>query len=161
MTLIDLQNVSKTFVGEPIFRDISWQINSGRKIGLIGANGCGKTTLFRIIAGELRPETGQVFRAKNLRVGFLRQEIRLEGELTLLDEMLKPFAELMATHQELIRLEEAMAQSRQEHDQGRLTNIMERYSQLRETYERSEGYTYETKIKTVLYKVLVSTTGDM
>jgi ATP-binding cassette subfamily F protein 3 len=150
MTLVDLQNVAKTFSGEPVFQDISWQINSGRKIGLIGANGCGKTTLFRIIAAELRPERGEVFRAKNLRVGFLRQEIQLEGELSLFDEMLKPFQDLLATHRELQELERIMATSREGHGQGHLAEILHRYSELREKYERSGGYTYESEIKSVL-----------
>jgi ATP-binding cassette subfamily F protein 3 len=151
MTLIDLQNVTKSFGERPVFQDISWQINSGRKIGLIGSNGTGKTTLFRIIAGELKPEKGQVHRAKGLRVGFLRQEIRLEGRLTLFDEMLKPFADLLATHQELHELEQAMGEFREGHSQRRLSDILHRYSQLRERYEHSGGYTYESEIKRVLF----------
>ncbi|MCK4597461.1 ABC-F family ATP-binding cassette domain-containing protein, partial [bacterium] len=151
MTLIDLQNVAKFFGEDPVFGNVSWQINSGRKIGLIGSNGTGKTTLFRIIAGELRQEKGQVFRAKALRVGFLRQEIQLEGELTLFDEMLKPFADLLATHEELVRLEQAMAESPEGHGQRQLSDILHRYSELRESYERSGGYTYESKIKSTLF----------
>ena len=79
MTLIDLQNVAKFFGEDPVFRNVSWQINSGRKIGLIGSNGTGKTTLFRIISGELRPNKGEVFQAKSLGIGFLRQEAKLTG----------------------------------------------------------------------------------
>lgn len=151
MTLVDLQNITKSFGETPVFQDISWQINSGRKIGLIGPNGTGKTTLFRIIAGELRPEKGLVVRAKGLRIGFLRQEIRLEGQSTLFDEMLKPFAELLATHRELLELEQAMGESREGHGQRRLSDILHRYSELREHYEHSGGYTYESEIKRVLF----------
>ena len=151
MTLIDLQNVTKSYSGEPVFRDISWQINSGRKIGLIGANGCGKTTLFRLIAGELTPDRGQIFRAKNLKIGFLRQEIRLQGELTLFDEMLKSFSDLLAVHREMEELEAAMAASAKEHSEERLSGIMRRYSALRDRYEHSGGYTYESEIKSVLF----------
>jgi len=151
MTLIDLQNVTKSYSGEPVFRDISWQINSGRKIGLIGPNGCGKTTLFRLIAGELTPDRGQIFRAKDLKIGFLRQEIRLRGELTLFDEMLRSFSDLLAMHREMEELEAAMAVSREDHGEERLSSIMHRYSTLRERYEHSGGYTYESRIKSVLY----------
>ncbi len=151
MTLVDLQNVSKSFAEDPVFENISWQINSGRKIGLIGSNGTGKTTLFRIIAGELKPEKGQVFRSRGLRIGFLRQEVRLEGELSLFDQMLKPFAELLTVHRELLELERGMAESREGHSQRRLSDILHRYSKLREHYEHSGGYTYESKIKSVLF----------
>ncbi len=151
MTLIDLQNVAKFFGEDAVFRNISWQINSGRKIGLIGSNGTGKTTLFRIISGELRPDKGVVFQTKGLGIGFLRQEVKLTGELTLFDEMLKPFADLLATHEELVRLEQAMAESPEEHGQRQLSDILHRYSELRESYERSGGYTYESEIKSTLF----------
>ena len=151
MTLIDLQNVTKSYSGDPVFRNISWQINSGRKIGLIGANGCGKTTLFRLIAGELSPDGGQLFRARGLKIGLLRQEIGLRGELTLLDEMLRSFSDLLAIHRELEELEAAMAASREDHGGDRLTDILHRYSELRDRYEHSGGYTYESDIKSVLY----------
>jgi ATP-binding cassette subfamily F protein 3 len=151
MTLVDLQNVSKAFSGDTIFRNVSWQINSGRKIGLIGANGCGKTTLFRIIAGELPPDQGQIFRSRGLKIGFLRQEVRLEGELTLFDEMLQPFSELLCAHRDLAQLEETMAQFQEGHGQGHLADVLHRYSELREKYDHSGGYTYESEIKSVLY----------
>jgi ATP-binding cassette subfamily F protein 3 len=151
MTLIDLQNVSKSFSGAPVFQDISWQINSGRKIGLIGANGCGKTTLFRLISGELPSDRGQIFRARGTKIGFLRQEVRLEGQLALFDEMLKSYSDLLAIHRELEELEAAMAASREDHGEERLTDIMHRYSELRDRYEHFGGYTYESEIKSVLY----------
>ncbi len=151
MTLIDLQNVTKSYSGDPVFRNISWQINSGRKIGLIGANGCGKTTLFRLIAGELSPDGGQLFRARGLKIGFLRQEIGLRGELTLLDEMLRSFSDLLAIHRELEQLEAVMAASREDHGSDRLSDILHRYSELRDRYEHSGGYTYESDIKSVLF----------
>jgi ATP-binding cassette subfamily F protein 3 len=151
MTLIDLQNVSKSYTGDPVFEDICWQINSGRKIGLIGANGCGKTTLFRLIAGELSPDKGQIFRAKNLKIGFLRQEIQLRGESTLFDEMLTSFSDLMAIRREMEELEMAMAAFREDHGEQHLTDIMHRYSALRDRYEHLGGYTYESQIKSVLF----------
>jgi len=151
MTLIDLQNVSKSFGDGPVLQEVSWQINSGRKIGLIGSNGTGKTTLFRIIAGDLRPDGGQVFRAKGLRIGFLRQDVQLSSELKLFDQLLKPFQDLLATYRELQGLEQAMSDSREHHGQCRLTDILHRYSELRDSYERSGGYTYESDIKSVLF----------
>jgi ATP-binding cassette subfamily F protein 3 len=151
MTLVDLQNVTKSFGNGPVFQDVSWQVNSSGKIGLIGANGTGKTTLFRIIAGELTPDEGRVYRAKGLRIGFLRQEIQLSSELTLFDEMLKPFADLLATHRKLEELQRAMANTRQGRGQHRLSEILHRYSQLHEAYEHSGGYTYELEIRSVLF----------
>jgi ATP-binding cassette subfamily F protein 3 len=151
MTLIDLQNVTTSYSGDPVFEEICWQINPGRKIGLIGPNGCGKTTLFRLIAGELTPDRGQVFRAKGLKIGFLRQEIQLRGELSLFDEMLTSFSDLLAMHREMEKLETAMASHGEDHGKERLGEIMHRYSALRDRYEHSGGYTYESEIKSVLF----------
>lgn len=151
MILVDLQNVTKSFGEGPVLQEVSWQINSGRKIGLIGSNGTGKTTLFRIISGELRPDGGQVFGAKELRIGFLRQDVQLGSERTLFDELLKPFQDLLATYGELQKLEHVMSDCRERHGQCRLADILHRYSELRDSYERSGGYTYESEIKSVLF----------
>ena len=151
MTLVDLQNVTTSYSGDPVFGEVCWQINSGRKIGLIGANGCGKTTLFRLIAGELTPDRGQIFRARGLKIGFLRQENRLQGDLTLLDEMLRSFSDLLAVHREMEELEATMAASSEEQGGAGLEEIMRRYSALRDRYEHSGGYTFESEIKSVLF----------
>ena len=128
-----------------VLSDISWQIEEGRKIGLLGSNGAGKTTLFRIITGELETDKGEVIRSKHLKLGFLRQEYQLEDELTLFDEMLKPFSELLKLHDQLRELEHKMSSV---DDPGRL---LELYGKLQSEYENQGGYGFEHKIERVLY----------
>jgi ATP-binding cassette subfamily F protein 3 len=145
MTLVSLKNVSKSYGADLVLEDISWQIEEGRKIGLLGSNGAGKTTLFRTITGELHPDRGEVVRPRKLRLAFLRQEYQLEDDLTLFDEMLKPFSELLKLHDELQSLEEEMSSA----DDPR--RLLERYGKLQLEYENKGGYSYENKIETVLY----------
>jgi ATP-binding cassette subfamily F protein 3 len=145
MTLVSLKNVSKSYGADLVLSDISWQIEEGRKIGLLGSNGAGKTTLFRTITGELNPDRGEVVRPRKLRLAFLRQEYQLQDELTLFDEMLKPFSELLKLHDELRNLEKEMSSAKDPR------KLLERYGKLQVEYENKGGYSYENKIETVLY----------
>jgi ATP-binding cassette subfamily F protein 3 len=145
MTLLNLKSISKSYGTNLVLKDITWQIEEGRKIGLLGSNGAGKTTLFGVITGELEPDRGEVVRAKHLKIGFLRQEYQLEDDLTLFDEMLKPFSELLELHDDLHKLEQEMSSAR---DSRKLLNA---YGRLQLEYENKGGYNYENKIETVLY----------
>ncbi len=145
MTLVSINNISKAYGTDLVLKDISWQIEEGRKIGLLGSNGVGKTTLFRIITGDLDIDKGGVTRSRKLKIGFLPQECELEDDLTLFDEMLKPFSDLLQLHDELRNLEEEMSSART------LDKLMKRYGELQVAYENNGGYTYENKIETVLY----------
>lgn len=145
MTLVSLNNISKSYGSNLVLRDITWQIEEGRRIGLLGANGVGKTTLFKIIGGELEIDKGSIIRSKNLKIGFLRQEYELEDDLTLFDEMLKPFSDLLKLHDELRRLEKEMSSGKN------LDKLMRQYGEKQLEYENRGGYTYENKIETVLY----------
>lgn len=105
----------------------------------------GKTTLFRIINGELEIDKGSITRSKNLKIGFLRQEYELTDDLTLFDEMLKPFSDLLELHDELRKLEKEMSFGKS------LDKLMKQYGDRQLEYENRGGYTYENKIETVLY----------
>jgi ATP-binding cassette subfamily F protein 3 len=145
MTLVRLNNISKSYGTDLVLKDISWQIEEGRQIGLLGSNGVGKTTLFQVIAGELEIDKGEVIRSRNLKIGFLRQECEPEDDLTLFDQMLKPFSDLLKLHDKLRDLETEMSSGKD------LNKLMKRYGELQIEYENSGGYTYENKIETVLY----------
>jgi ATP-binding cassette subfamily F protein 3 len=144
MPLVDLNNISKSYGTSLVLKNISWQIEEGRRIGLLGSNGVGKTTLFRIITGELETDRGTVTRSRILKIGFLPQECKLEDDLSLFDEMLKPFSDLLKLHDKLRNLEKEMSSGKN------LDKLMKRYGELQTEYENSGGYTYENKIETVL-----------
>jgi ATP-binding cassette subfamily F protein 3 len=145
MSLVRLKNISKSYGADLVLKDISWQIEEGRKIGLLGSNGAGKTTLFKIITGELEPDRGEVSRKKDLRIGFLRQEYQLEDDLTLFDEMLKPFSDLLRLHERLRDLEQELSAS------SDARKLLKLYGELQLEYENKGGYSYENNIERVLY----------
>jgi len=144
MSIIVAERIAKSFDPDDIFWELSCSVARGDRIALVGRNGTGKTTLLRILAGFEEPTAGRVHRARGLRIGFLPQEARLEGERTLWQEMMTAFASLQAMESRLHELEIEMA------DPARADTALETYALLRDRFETLGGYTYENRAKHVL-----------
>ena len=110
MTLMRAENLVKTFAAVPVLQDVSWQIEAGRNIGLIGANGSGKSTLLNILSGIMAPDSGTVERARGLRLGYLTQEMTVEGQRTLFEEVREAFRPLLDMQEEMTVLETRLEQ---------------------------------------------------
>jgi ATP-binding cassette subfamily F protein 3 len=93
--MIDLINISLQFNGKYLFRDVNYKIASGDRISLVGANGTGKSSLLKIITGELQPEEGSVLRQKNISIGYLPQELIYHSDKTLLEEALSALTDIV------------------------------------------------------------------
>src|SRR6185436_7549502 len=108
--MIAFSNVSKQYGAQILFVDASFQINPGEKVGLVGPNGSGKTTIFRLIAGEEQPDDGAVERPRRLTVGYFRQDV---GELaghSVLAETVAGAGEVAEMGEELAELERRMGE---------------------------------------------------
>jgi ATP-binding cassette subfamily F protein 3 len=136
--------LARSFGPNDIFAGVTVAIPRHARIGLVGPNGSGKTSLLRLLAGLDEPSQGAVSRAKGVRVGYLPQEAALYSEGALWEEMLTAFVGLRAREKELAELEAAMA------DPARHDQVMDRYGQLQHQFELDGGYEYEIKIKQVL-----------
>jgi ATP-binding cassette subfamily F protein 3 len=144
MSLITVANLSKSFGPVDLFAGISFAVPKGSRLALVGPNGCGKTTLLRILVGLDEPSGGTISRAKNLRIGYLPQEAGFEMGGTVWDACLDVFSDLLARQEELARLEAEMAVP-----QTREPALL-RYGHLQQEFDRRGGYTYPTRIKQVL-----------
>jgi len=144
MSIVVAENLAKYYGAQDVFSDISFQISHGDKIALVGANGVGKTTLLRIIAGLESPTSGRLSMAKAVHIGYLTQRADLGSGRTLYDEMCKVFADLRAQQAQLHQLERQMA------DSDSRAKVMERYGELLQRFELAGGYTYEQEIRRVL-----------
>lgn len=144
MALLTVSNLSKLFGAEEIFSDISFIVPPKARIGLVGANGVGKTTLLRILIGEETPTTGIVQYARGVKVGYLPQRAELESELTLWQECLQVFDALLVRKEELAALENEMSKSLESEE------LLHRYGRLQNTFELMGGYEYETRIHQML-----------
>ena len=134
MSLVRLDHVTKSYDPYLILDEVSLSIEHGDRIGLIGKNGTGKTTLIEIIAGMIEDFKGNVGYAKRLQIGYLSQEPDLEADCSLRQEMLKVFRERRDLEDEMLLLSEEMAED---------SDLLNKYAQLQEQHERMGGYDYE------------------
>jgi ATP-binding cassette subfamily F protein 3 len=142
--LAQLADVTFGYPGTEIFSGLTWQVNPGDRIGLVGPNGCGKSTMLRLLDGRLTPDRGQVARARGLSLAYLKQSQEFEGQGRIFEALLKPFERLLAQRDELARLEK---QLETDHDDKTIA----RYGALQEAYARDGGYTLESRAKALAH----------
>ncbi len=143
--LFRLSDVEKSFGAQDVLRGASLQVNPGEHVGLVGRNGAGKTTIFRLVTQEETPDSGEVVRARGLKLGLLAQHIHFEAGATVHESALAAFGRLQRIEHEMHELEHQMA------DAGdHLETILERYSDLQHEYEREGGFEYSAKAEAIL-----------
>ena len=148
--LVNLININKYYNGKHILKNINLTVNEKDRIGLIGINGCGKTTLLRILTGKELPDRstekdGIVSFASKTSVGYLEQMSGLDRDSTVIDEMKSVFSYLDSVLERMKELEHIMKESSEINEE-----ISEEYSKLSAYYESNDGYTIDVKIKTIL-----------
>ncbi|MEP9853293.1 ribosomal protection-like ABC-F family protein [Staphylococcus aureus] len=151
MILLQLNDLTKSFDGEDIFNNVDFEVKTGERIGIVGRNGAGKSTLMKIIAGVESYDSGQVSKSKNLKLGYLTQQMTLNTNQTVFDEMSKPFENIKKLESEMKYETDWLAQYADEYDTPTYKEHINRYESLSNQFEQQEGYQYESKIKTVLY----------
>ena len=152
MLLINFSKVSKDFGGNPIFRDIDLEIMEGERIGLVGENGGGKSTLFKLLAGIDTPTDGVISRRRNLTIGYLAQEADPgQSHKTVFEAVSEVTQELVDLPFLLSQLEARMADPEVVADTDLMTEILDEYGKAQERFEALGGYTLEHKIEAVLH----------
>ena len=144
MALLTARNLAKSYGALDLFQGVDLSIPRNARIGLVGPNGCGKTTLLRILVGEESPDAGQVQRAKGLRIGYLPQNADFEAHGTLYDLALAAFADLRRLEARLRDLEAALSRSPGDE------RLLARYGRLQAQFEQRGGYTYPARLRRVL-----------
>ena len=152
MIMLSCNNVSKSFGVETILEDISFSVNEGDKIGIVGVNGTGKTTLFKVITGIFPHDKGDIFTSKNCRLGYLEQNTNFYSEKTIYDEVVSVFSDLIEAEEELRSLEHQIASlSAKESPSGdQLKKAMDTYGKKYEEFEKKNGYAYKSEVRGTL-----------
>ena len=143
--IIQLEDIWKSFGAYDVLTGIYWQIDPGDRIGLVGPNGCGKTTLLRLITEESLPDRGQLHRQRGLNIGFLTQEPTFDPECTVMDAALDAFADILDLQHRLHDLEKVMAEGENS------DSLLNDYGHLRDQYEHMGGYATEARAKAILF----------
>src|SRR2546425_10821447 len=109
MSILVVNDIEKSFGGDTILKGVGFRLSWGQKLGLVGRNGCGKTTLLRILTNQMESDRGSVNYARGIRFGYLRQEQMVEHGWTVLEEAQDAFAPVLALENRLRELQHAMA----------------------------------------------------
>ena len=150
MTLVRLQNVSKAYDSNVILRDVFFRLKKGDRVGLIGKNGVGKTTVLKLILGQEEPTKGDVYVAQDTRIGYFSQFSQLEGDASTLDTLEGLYADIRAIEDELGEIEAAL---NAKPDDKQLAGLLSRQARLIEEMERRDGWTYRVRINTALSRL--------
>lgn len=141
--LIECSNITKSFQGIPLLKDITFKIDDHDKVAIIGVNGAGKTTILKIIAGEENYDSGDLFCNKELTLGYLKQQYDLAMDKTVYDVGLDVFAPLITIENRLRQLENEMTTDYSE-------RILNEYDRLTQSFHDKDGYSYPSKLTGVL-----------
>ncbi|MBW2598518.1 MAG: ABC-F family ATP-binding cassette domain-containing protein [Deltaproteobacteria bacterium] len=150
--MISLQNISKQYTGKYLFRDLSLHIEDGNRIAFVGRNGTGKSTLMKIILGEVEADSGKIIQSRFNSVGYLPQDSVYHAGRTLFEEAATAFDDLNRLHERIREIgdEISVITSPQGDNSLRLQTLVNEMGQAQSILENREGYNIEIKVKQVL-----------
>ena len=148
MILLTLQNVTKSFAMNTVLKDINLTLQAGSRMGLVGVNGCGKSTLFRLISGAMEPDEGTISLSKGARVGVLTQDADIQSDLTIQQELERVFEPVREMERKLRQMEAEMAEKHD--DPAAFDQLAHAYSRLMDRFEDAGGYEWPSRIQGVL-----------
>lgn len=146
MIICSVNEISKMYGGNTVFNNIGFEVYDGDRIALVGRNGTGKTTIFKLLAGIETSDTGEIHYKKGLEVGYLEQIPDYEITLSVREVLQAAFEEIYSIEKELKKVTEAMADPKNE---GKLQNLFDKYNRLQEDFEKKNGYQVESKLAKV------------
>lgn len=146
MIVLSVSDVNKSYGTDVILENVSFHINQGEKVGIIGINGAGKTTLLNILSGEIKADSGNVFISKETTLGYLKQRDQFDPSKTVIQEVQHIFGNLEDMEKEIEELTSRISEAGEESNKG----LWERLSYLQREFEEKGGYTYKSEIKGIL-----------
>lgn len=139
---IKVEEVSKNFGGNPLFDQLTIDVHAGNHVAIVGNNGCGKTTLLKIMAGDEQADSGRIIKQKDSTIGFLHQ-IPNYPELTVTDVLSEAFADVLTIQKQMQQLEQQMATTEQ------MDELLAKYGELQQQFEEADGYILHSKIANI------------
>lgn len=157
MAQLTLSNISKSYGTNVIFKNVSFTIEENHRIGLVGVNGSGKTTLFKVICEQIPYESGEIFKSKNLKIGYVEQFTCANSKNTVFDEVLSVQENLLMLENEIENLQNKISKATEIKTSAEITNendsletMLLKKHNLEVQYEELGGYTYKSIAKSTL-----------
>ncbi|RLQ91197.1 ABC-F family ATP-binding cassette domain-containing protein [Planomicrobium sp. Y74] len=151
MIVLQVNQIHKSFGAEEILSGVKLEVQHRDRVALVGRNGAGKSTLLKIISGEISYDSGDIIMPKDLTVGYLEQQSKLESDMTIWDEMMTIFSGFREQEQQLRRLEEQMADPAVYNNQEINEKVMQEYDALQHAFKDAGGYQYEADTRAILH----------
>ena len=151
--LLKAEAVSKSFANKAVLRSVTIQVDRGERIGLVGRNGVGKTTVLKVIMGLIAPDTGEI-KLRTDKIGYLSQDPLIDPKRSVGESVGRPYGHLAVLAMKIAELERAM-----DEQPSNAVSIAQQYARLQEEYAASGGYEVSSKAKDSLKKV--GLTGDI
>ncbi|AJH16391.1 ABC-F family ATP-binding cassette domain-containing protein [Myroides profundi] len=147
--MLNIHNLSVSFSGEYLFENVTFRIGAGDRVGLVGKNGAGKSTMLKLLSGDLEPDTGSMAVEKDLRIGFLRQDIDFIPGRTVLDEAYQAFVEIKKVEADLEKVNVELNE-RTDYESESYSELIEKLSDLTHRFEIIGGYNYVGNTERIL-----------
>ena len=147
--MLNIHNLSVSFSGEYLFEEISFRLNGGDRVGLIGKNGAGKSTMLKLLSGDLAPDTGVIAKEKDLTIGFLRQDIDFIPGRTVVEEAQQAFEEIKVLEGRLDEINHQLA-TRTDYESDGYSQLIDDLSDVTHRYEMIGGYSYQGETERIL-----------
>jgi ATP-binding cassette subfamily F protein 3 len=122
--MLNIHNLSVSFGGTFLFEEVTFRLGAGDRVGLVGKNGAGKSTMLKILAGDFAPDSGVISQEKEIRMGFLRQDIDFERGRTVLEEAYEAFVEIKIVEKKLEQINHQLV-TRTDYESEEYTKIIE------------------------------------
>ena len=139
--MLNIHNLSVSFGGTYLFEEVTFRLGSGDRVGLVGKNGAGKSTMLKILAGDFKPDLGQIATEKEVKMGFLRQDIDFDHGRTVLEEAYEAFTEIKVVEKKLEKINHQLV-SRTDYESEAYSQIIEDLSDYTHRFELLGGYNY-------------------
>ena len=147
--MLNIHNLSISFGGTYLFEEVTFRLGAGDRVGLVGKNGAGKSTMLKILAGDFKPDSGDIATEKDVKIGFLRQDIDFVKGRTVLEEAYMAFEDIKRTEFEIDKINHELA-TRTDYESDSYTELIEKLSDLQHRYEILGGYSYVGQAERVL-----------
>lgn len=147
--MLNIHNLSVSFSGEYLFENVTFRLGAGDRVGLVGKNGAGKSTMLKILSRDVEADTGSIATEKSLQIGFLRQDVDFDLGRTVLEEAYQAFVEIKKTEREIAEVNEQLV-TRTDYESEVYSEIIERLSDLTHHFEIIGGYNYIGNTERVL-----------
>ena len=147
--MLRLEHISKIYPTGVVLKDVTWEVEPGDRIGLVGVNGAGKSTQLKIIAGEIEPTAGEVIRPASLHIAYLSQEFEVDPTRTVKEEFWRAFSEANEVHESLMQVHRDLENSSPED----LDELIHKMDRLQRQFEGLNGYGLEAQIEKILPEI--------